>query len=159
MKIAVAAIASLTLLSFAAPASAAVKGPIHKDGLTGPEVVAWLQGEGYKAVLEKDSQGDPLIRSAAQGIDFNIYFYDCEKGRCKALQFSSGFDLKAGTTLAKVNQWNKEQRYMKSFMDEEDDPYVQYDVNVNAGRTYEALSDDFSVFVGGLDDFADFVDF
>ncbi|WP_165184892.1 YbjN domain-containing protein [Caulobacter soli] len=132
---------------------------IHKDGMTGPEVAAWLQKGGYKAELTKDDQGDPLINSAAEGQTFKIYFYDCDATkRCKALQFSAGFDMKEGLKLEKANEWNRKNRYLKVYLDDDNDPYVQYDVNVNAGRTLAGLDDDFGVWTGMIGQFTKFID-
>ncbi|CAN5511877.1 YbjN domain-containing protein [soil metagenome] len=132
---------------------------INADGMTGPEVVAWLQKGGYKAELAQDDGGDPLINSAAEGQNFKIYFYDCSPAkRCKALQFSAGFDMKQGLTLEKANEWNRKNRYLKVYLDDDLDPYVQYDVNVNAGRTVSGLDDDFAVWTGMIEDFTTFID-
>jgi hypothetical protein len=157
MKKAIIALAAATALAAAAGATQAQA--IHKDGMTGPEVAAWLQNAGYKAELTKDDSGDPMINSAAEGQSFKIYFYDCDATkRCKALQFSAGFDLKQGLTLAKANEWNRKNRYLKVYLDDDGDPYVQYDVNLNAGRTMPGLTDDFSVWTGMLGDFTTFID-
>lgn len=131
---------------------------INSNGMTGPEVTAWLQKAGYKAELTKDGGGDPLINSATDGTNFKVFFYDCEGERCKALQFSAGFDLKTALTPAAANKWNRENRYLKVYLDDDGDPYVQYDVNVNAGRTVEGLSDDFEVWTGMLPEFTDYID-
>lgn len=155
MKTAIIALAAMTALA----AGAAQAEDIHKDGMTGPEVSAWLQKGGYKAELTKDDSGDPMINSAADGHNFKIYFYDCDAAkRCKALQFSAGFDLKEGLTLAKANEWNRKNRYLKAYLDDDLDPYVQYDVNVNAGRTLSGLDDDFGVWTGMIGDFTKFID-
>ena len=153
MRIALAGLATL-----AAGSASADESVINKAGMTGPEVVAWLQSEGYKAALSRDKQGDPMIKSATSGANFTVYFYDCEKDRCRALQFSSGFDLKDGMTLAKINEWNKGNRYLKAYLDEDNDPYVEYDVNVNAGRTFSGLSDDLAVWTQGVGRFTTFID-
>ena len=159
MKTTIIALAAATALSVALGAGAAQAQTINKDGMTGPEVAAWLQKGGYKAELTKDDEGDPLIRSAAQGHNFNVYFYDCSpEKRCKALQFSSGFDLKTPMKLEQANEWNRKNRYLKVYLDDDSDPYVQYDVNVNAGRTVSGLDDDFAVWTGMIDDFAEFID-
>lgn len=155
MKTAIIALATATALL----AGAAQAQVINAGGMTGPEAVAWLQKSGYKAELTKDESGDPLINSAADGHDFKIYFYDCDAAkRCKALQFSAGFDLKQGLTLEKANEWNRKNRYLKAYLDDDMDPYVQYDVNVNAGRTVAGLDDDFGVWTGMLGDFTTFID-
>jgi len=158
MKTVIMALAAAALLGATAPATAE---DLHTDGMTGPEAAAWLQKAGYKAELTKDETGDPLITSAADGRSFKVYFYDCDKqgdgGRCKALQFSAGFDLKTPLTLDKVNEWNRKNRYLKAYLDDDGDPYVQYDVNVNAGRTVAGLDDDFGVWTGMIDDFTAFI--
>lgn len=157
MKTIVAGLSLAAALMFAASASAA---EIHADGMTGAEVAKWLQDAGYKAELTKDDGGDPMINSAAAGASFKVYFYDCDKAktRCKALQFSAGFDLKTPLTLEKINEWNRKNRYLKAYLDDDMDPYVQYDVNVNAGRTVAGLDDDFGVWTGMLGDFTTFID-
>lgn len=155
MKAAMMIVAAVAALA----AGSAQAQDINKDGMTGPEAVAWLQKGGYKAELTKDDGGDPLINSAAGGQNFKIYFYDCDEAkRCKALQFSVGFDMKEGLTLEKANEWNRKNRYLKVYLDDDLDPYVQYDINVNAGRTMSGLDDDFGVWTGMLDDFTTFID-
>ncbi len=42
-------------------------------------VVDALQREGYRAKLNTDSIGDPMISSAATGYNFDIFFYGCEQ--------------------------------------------------------------------------------
>lgn len=158
MKMSLAALAAGAGL---AVSSAAVSAPgdIHTDGMTGPEVAKWLQGAGYKADLSTDDTGDPMIKSATDGLNFTVYFYDCTaKPRCKALQFATSFDLKTPMTAAKINEWNKGNRYLKAYIDDEGDPYVQYDVNINAGRTISGLKDDFDIWTSMLGDFTKFID-
>lgn len=141
-------------------AGSAMAQTINSAGMTGPEVVAWLQNAGYKAELKKDSEGDPMISSAAQGVNFTVYFYDCDGGaRCRAIQFSAGFDMKTPPTVQKINEWNRDKRYLKAYLDSDGDPRVEYDVNVNAGRTMSGLNDDFGVWTRRLADFKTFIGF
>ena len=151
-------IALAGLATFAAGSASADESVINKAGMTGPEVVALLQAEGYRAALSRDKQGDPMIKSATGGANFTVYFYDCEKDRCRALQFSSGFDLKDGLTLARINEWNKGNRYLKAYLDDENDPYVEYDVNVDAGRTFSGLKDDLAIWNTMVGRFTTFID-
>ncbi|MBC6982741.1 YbjN domain-containing protein [Caulobacter sp. 17J80-11] len=139
------AIATAALVA-AAGGGAAAK-DIPGGGLTVEEVAEWLGAQGYKADLEK-VEGETHVASAADGVNFDIYMYDCkDQGRCSALQFSAGFDLTDGTDLDTVNSWNKANRYVKAHLDETKDPFFQYDVNLSPGGTYEALDDDFGVWL------------
>lgn len=161
MKTSMVGLFAGALVALAPMAAGAASAPVilHNDGMTGAEVAKWLQDAGYKAELTTDKGGDPMIRSAAGGVNFNIYFYDCEiKPRCKAIQFSAGFDLKTAMTPAKINEWNKGHRYLKAYLDDEGDPQVDYDVNINAGRTKAGLDDDFAVWTSMIDDFTTFID-
>lgn len=158
MRAFTAALSIGALLSLAPLAASAAPTIHHADGLTSAEVAKWLQDAGYTATVGVDEAGDPKISSAVDGINFNVYFYDCEaKPRCKAIQFSAGFDLDTPLAAAKINEWNKANRYLKAYIDEQGDPHVDYDVNLNAGRTKEGLDDDFSVWTSMVGDFATFV--
>lgn len=154
-------IVAAALALAASSATGAQAAAIHEGGMTGPEVAAWLQAAGYRAQLTKDSSGDPLINSASEGVNFKVLFYDCEGAaaaqRCKALQFAAGFDLDKPLTAERMNEWNKSHRYLKAYINADGDPYVEYDVNVNAGRTTAGLDDDFGVWTGILSAFTTFI--
>lgn len=159
MKNSIVALVAGALLASASTAGAAPPVVLHTDGMTGAEVAKWLKDAGHKAELGTDKAGDPMIKSAAGDVNYSIYFYDCEaKPRCRAIQFSAGFDVDEPITAAKLNEWNRANRYLKAYLDEEGDPHVEYDVNVNAGRTKEGLDDDFSIWTSMIEDFTDFID-
>lgn len=94
-------------------------------------IVHYLQNGGYKAKLEADDDGDPVIRTGVDGIDFNVYFYGCKKNqKCSEIQFSAGFDYPdgKGPNLEKMNSWNREWRFSRAFLDEEQDPIFRMDI-------------------------------
>jgi hypothetical protein len=133
-KIAMAAI--VAALTAAAAASAA---PIPEGGVTVDDVAEALQAQGYKAEIGRDQMGDPMITSALEGASFRVLFYDCERGRCAAIQFATAFDLKDGLTLSEINSWNRQRRFGRAYLDDEMDPFVEYDVDLEAGATTEAI--------------------
>ncbi len=112
-------------------AGAAQAAPVQAQGITGPELVAILQDAGYRAQLEADGEGDPLVRTGMGGVNVAILFYDCDPAhRCNSLQFSAGFDLPEGTTDAVINGFNRDYRYARAFLDEERDPFLHFDFEV-----------------------------
>lgn len=145
----IAATAALGLSLCAAGAASAQSGAIPSGGVTVEEMVRFLQNKGFKAEVKTGTSGR-YIASAASGVNFDVYFYDCRGSRCASVQFSAGFDLTNGTTLSVVNNWNREKRYLKAYMDSENDPYVQYDANTSPARTWEGLADDFGVWTSTL---------
>ncbi len=139
-------------------AGTAAAKPISDKGLTVKEVQAWLLDAGYKAEIVKEEKGEDYVKSAAEGIKYDIFLRDCDAAHaCRSLTFSAGFNLDKGTTAVKMNEWNADNRYVKGHIDEENDPYLQYDANLAPGGTYEALDDDFSVWKGFLPDFKKFI--
>jgi putative sensory transduction regulator len=99
-------------------------------------LVALIQDLGFQAKLDKDGVGDPLIRSSAGGVDFSIQFYGCTKNkRCDSLHFVVGYDLDDGATLEAIEAWNEGQRYASGYLDDENDPFLQLDLNMVGGLT------------------------
>ena len=149
------AIAMLVAALVAGPASAA---ELPKGGLTIEEMQTWLRDAGYKADL-KTEDDTSRIASATEGVNFDVYMYDCAKDkRCASLQFRAGFDLTEAMAPAKANEWNTKKRYAKVYLDDESDPYLEYDANLSPGGTYEALKDDFGVWQNMISEFKDFID-
>jgi hypothetical protein len=100
------------------------------QGITGPELAKILQDAGYRAKLETGADGDPVVRTGMAGLDVVVLFYDCEAQRCSSLQLSTGLDLPRGTTLDVINRFNHDYRYVRAFLDEEDDPFLRLDFEV-----------------------------
>ncbi len=127
-----------------------------------PEALAdYMRQIGYRAELTTDDEGDPKIKSATGGANFSIYFYGCEQNKgCDSLQLSSGFDLDNGSSLNAVNSWNSKKRYGKAYLDDEKDPYIEYDVNLaKGGVSQENFRDTLEVWDRVLTDFRSYIDF
>lgn len=140
-------------------AGAADARPLPDGGVTPQEVMQVLQQEGYKAELDKDSAGDPMVRSAAEGLKFDVYFYGCEDNRCKSIEFVVGLDLEKGTTLQKAADWNKEYRFARLALDDEMDAWFHYDIDVERGATTEAIENALERWIAVLPDARKFLDF
>ena len=97
-------------------------------------VVAALQGAGYRAMLGVDRVGDPKIESAAAGTNFQIFFYNCTANKnCATVQFHSGYKVKTPVTLERINEWNQKKRFGRAFLDKENDPVLEMDVDLDDG--------------------------
>ena len=103
-------------------------------------LVRALQKEGFAAKLGTDKVGDPMITSGVSGTTFQIYFYNCtEHKNCATVQFNSGYDLKDRVSLERINEWNRSQRFGRAFLDKENDPILQMDVDLDDGGMSSAL--------------------
>jgi hypothetical protein len=96
---------------------------------TDPQSIAKaLQDAGYKAELTKDSDGDPMIRSGAQGYKFTIFFMSCEKNRnCGDIQFYAGWTNKLSPERA--NAWTRKHRFARVYSDDKGEAAIEYDLN------------------------------
>ena len=129
--------ASLVLL---APLSATAQELVYAED---PQIIAALiEDNGFPAEITVDGVGDPMILTSANGYDFQIYFYDCiENADCQALQFGAYFDMVDGMSLTRAQDFNKERRWVKVYLNDENDPIVEMDYNLRGGVTAENFND------------------
>ena len=103
-------------------------------------VVAALQKAGYQAELTKDDSGDPMIKSASSGTHFSVFFYNCTAHKdCETIQFYAGYHLdKNPVGIDKMNEWNRTMRFGRAYIDNQKDPTLEMDIDLDAG----GMSDD-----------------
>lgn len=118
-----------------------------------------LRSEGYAVELGNDSLGDPKISGKSDGTAFQIYFYDCtDNVECRTIQFQVAFDLNQGMEFSKANKWNAEKRYAVVYLDDEMDPFLQMDLNIDYGVSEENFLDNFKMWTKVMGEFEDFID-
>jgi hypothetical protein len=103
-------------------------------------IVAAMQEAGYTAKLGVDKVGDPMITSGYSGTTFQVLFYNCTNHKdCATIQFHSGYDLKEKVSLEAVNEWNRTQRFGRAFLDKDNDPILEMDLDLDDGGVSPAL--------------------
>lgn len=130
---------ALPLLALLAVANTAAAAPLI-DGTDPQKVLELAKGFG-SAELETDAAGDPSITGRMEGIKYGIFFYGCTDGRnCSELQLSTGWtDAEIG--LDRLNAWNRDHRYGKAYLDDENDPCLEMTVNLKHGVSRQNLED------------------
>jgi hypothetical protein len=97
-------------------------------------VVKALQENGYTATLGVDGVGDPMVTSASNGTNFQVFFYNCTNHlQCATVQFHSGYHLANNPNAEQMNDWNREQRFGRAYLDKERDPILEMDVDLDDG--------------------------
>ena len=138
--------------------AATQSGPLPSAGLSAEDVASWLQAEGYKAQVTTNSDGSKTVNSATGGTNFNVDMYDChDKSTCTAIQFNVGFDTKGAWNATKMNEYNSSKRWVRAYVDDKDDPWLEQDVDLIPGGTWEGLDDQFSVWRQMLGDFEKYI--
>lgn len=124
-----------------------------------PTVLAdLLRAEGYTLELTTDNVGDPKLTGKLDDTSFSIYFYDCtDNAQCRTVQFQVGYDMTNGMSLERTNQWNSEMRYAAAHLDDEMDPFLQMDLNIDYGVTAKNFVDNFEMWGNVVGQFEEFI--
>lgn len=109
------------------------------DTLSMESVTEALKGDGYAAETEPGENGkESTVLWKLNGSKCHIMPYD--DGH--SIQFYVCF---SGTsaTLEKVNDWNRNKRFSRSYLDDEGDPCLELDLDLAGGITKDRLLDYF----------------
>ena len=112
----------------------AVAMPMPKGGITHEEMVAILNKAGLTATIDKDSNGTRIVKSSVSGVNFDVYFYQCDKGRCGDIQFAAGWS-NAKVAPERVNDWNRTKRFLRVYWKEGDVLFAEHDARILSGTT------------------------
>lgn len=149
-----------TIVGFAPPASADTDAKYVYTSITGPELQRLIQKWGYRAELGTDNTGDPKISSAVSGANFSIYFYGCDTQapkRCDSISFSAAFDLDEGLTAAYINEWNRTKRFGNAWIDDEGDPFLNMQVNIDGGIAEDAIRQNLDWWEIGMSGYLEYI--
>lgn len=157
-RIRTVAIAAFAALTFATTAQAQIA-----DNITASDentILQAMQDFGLVATMGKDGQGDPKISSRVSSSKFEVYFYGCtENTQCKSLLFRAGYDLKQGISAEKVNEWNQQKRFTKAYINDDGDPRIEMDVNLDfdgvGAKNFEDTLDWWRLLIEGFEEFID----
>lgn len=131
---AIAVAAALGAACLASPAMAQVtaKNPASIESA--------LKAAGYPVTMQKDGSGDPMIKTVYEGVNFLINFYGCKNNAdCTTVSFLTAFSATKKPTLERINEWNSKRRFSRVYTDNEGDPVVQWEVDLDDGGMSPAL--------------------
>ena len=126
----VAAVLAVTLTA-AVPALAS---PIGKQGITREEMVEIMLADGLPARIDKDSNGNVIVKSNVAGVNFDVYFFECTESRCGDIQFAAGW-TNSNASIARINEWNTTKRYLRVYSKPGKVLWAEQDVVVTNGTT------------------------
>ena len=139
-------------LLFAFPAGAQ---GVLIDG-SDPAGIARVAERYGSARLDRDPAGDPLVIGKLGETVYIIEFIGCDDGRdCLSMRFRASYS-RPGLSDQEMGDWNREERFLKAFLDEEGDPVIHMSVNLVGGVTepnLNAVFDRWTAFMGRFEDF------
>lgn len=150
-----AAILGLLAVGLFVPGQAAVAETLAAGD---PAVVAALMEDyGYRTELQYDAEGQAYIGSATEGLNFEIDFYFCDRGRdCKLMALLASFTLDATVPVAMADTWNQEHIFGRAFRGEEANRiYIDHVVLTEGGLTRDNIAYVLSSWNNVIVDFAE----
>jgi len=122
-------------------------------------IKAIVESQGWPATLVTKPDEDPYIESSRNGVKFLVIFMNCEDHKnCKTLQYYMGFNDAKNVSLDRFNQWNKEKRFARGYKDDEGDPVLEMDVDVDfAGIPRENIGETFNTWASLMDSYREFI--
>lgn len=151
--------AALALAAAAAIATA----PAHAELVNAKNpatIKAIVESQGWPATLVAKPGEDPYIESNRNGLKFLVIFMNCNDAHkeCKTLQYYMGFTDAKGLSLDRLNEWNKSKRFARAYRDDESDPVLEMDVDVDfAGIPRENLGETLNTWASLMDSFREFI--
>ena len=132
------------------------------EGLKTEDVADWLKRQHLDAQIDEPGAGASatVVRSQVDGTPFAIYLYECRKDRCASLQYEASFSNTENISLARLNNWNRQSRYVRAYLDRSGRVIGEYDLDIAPGvdakgldhsfRRWRSALSRFKQFVGGL---------
>ena len=127
------------------------------DATDPSELVNIIQALGYRARLEVDGEGDPMIRSSVGGTQFAVVFYGCSEQHdgCQILLFKAGYELNEKVGMDVINNWNATRLFGRAYLDEVNDPWIELVLNVHGGVTRQQFENTFEWWETSVGEFED----
>lgn len=146
-----------SLLLAASLATTSVQAAPLLDATDAERILQLARGFG-SASLGEDDIGDPLITGRIEGSKYGIYFYGCDDNHhnCNELQFSAGW-ADVEVALSDINEWNKTRRFGKAYLDEENDPILEFSVNLEHGVTPDNFDSTLDWWASALKEFKEYI--
>ncbi|RYF42054.1 MAG: YbjN domain-containing protein [Comamonadaceae bacterium] len=98
-------------------------------------------GRSYK--IGTDALDDPLITidiGETGASEMYVEYYDCGPAACESIQLVTRFKAGKAGTLKAVNAFNRENRWARVYLDEDNEPTIELDIDGVGGITEGALT-------------------
>lgn len=122
------------LLAFASASVANAQGSQVVETITSEQMRSLFHDQGFSNV-EIDSDDDLIVRMQGYGI---LVFVRGNNYSNIQYRFSVGG---TSTTMRDVNDWNRSKKFTKAYLDNDGDPVLEMDVDLEGGVTWKRIED------------------
>ena len=150
------ALVSLACLAASAAAHAQTTQQEVILSVTPDEMAKILQDIGYRAEVLKNNEGKRRIRTRIGGWNVTLNFYSCDdKENCKSIGLRSFFENEKKRGAQWANDWNREKRFTKVYIDKDNDVNIEFDILFRDGVTKGNMRAYFDVYEDQLKEFVE----
>jgi hypothetical protein len=121
---------------------------------------ALAKAEGYAPEMINKKNETPSFRMNVNGTKSLILFMDCDdqQSNCKTIQFYAGYSVESVFNTDRINEWNRDKRFARAYVDNSGDPVIEMDLDLDFGGLPRAnVVEAFSVWSSLLGSFSSFV--
>lgn len=91
--------------------------------------------------LSTNSSNNEIVKTAVDGVTFNVYFYNCKLERCGEIQFSAGWTMHTAPAVATLNAWNKQKRLARAYTSQDGKGlFIEMDLNLLGTASNEQIA-------------------
>jgi hypothetical protein len=147
-------------LMFTAAAFASDNTPTF-DARSPKSVALAMQDLGYKAEIDQNDNGEPIINGRIARADYTMIFQGCtHKKDCLHVLFIAWWDVDTKTDhLPAVNEWNRDHIMGRAFLNEDEDSIgFDFALDTMGGMTRDTFADTLQWWGDVLEDFYQFLD-
>jgi len=120
MKTLTVTAALLATVALAAPAHAQMVNPSDPSSVANA-----MQAIGYRAKMDTDAVGDPMILTTIDGSRASVMFYGCSNNEnCKSLVLRAAFAMADGPSHENLGDWNRRNYVGRAYLDSDKDPVL-----------------------------------
>jgi hypothetical protein len=125
--------------------------------ITAAEMGSLLKGMGV--TFEEKTVGDNVIFKfklgrIGGGFSVILLLSNLEGNTCQSLQLHAGFSGSYKAGLNGINEWNRSKKFSRAYLDRENEPHLESDLNLKGGVTEAAIKDFFRIFELSVNAFA-----
>ncbi len=121
---------------------------------------ALAKTEGYAPEMISKKGEAPSFRMSVDGVNSLVLFMDCDdaKTNCKTIQFYAGYSVSDVFETDRINQWNRDKRFSRAYVDNSGDPVLEMDLDLDFnGLPRENIVESFAIWRTALGNFSKFV--
>lgn len=145
------------------PAAILMAHPAGAQIITAKDIDAFeriVKGRGSTTKIVAKADENPYIEARHNNMKYLVIFMNCDDDRknCKTVQYYLGFTDAKNLDLAKFNHWNSSHRFARAYRDDEGDPVLEMDVDLDpAGLAIENVGESLNTWTSLMDSYREYI--